>query len=67
MRLRARGEAVVTLRTDRLDGSCAHARLPGDEFIQPAYALHARIGALGVYHSSLPDDVIYDDNTAQPR
>src|ERR1700729_1577854 len=56
------GKAVVALAADRLQHGCTEARLGGNEVGESPHTLDIWIGAFGVNHFAVADDVVGYDN-----
>jgi hypothetical protein len=59
-------QPVITFAADGLNRGGAYTLLGGNTFVEAADALHTGIGAGTINHSFFSDDVIRDDDTAQP-
>src|SRR3989442_3663736 len=60
-------EPVVPFAPHRLDRRRAHPLLGGEQLVEPAHSLDARIGALSVDHGSVPHDVVHENQAPGSR
>src|SRR5687768_2492225 len=60
-------EAVVPLYADSLKDGRDDIAVRCHHLIQLAYTDHTGVVALGVYHSTVANNVVYDDQRARPR